>query len=157
MQEVKPTVMNVVPLIIEKIYKKRIKPKLAAKGLMGAVLKLGPAKRKVSRIAGKKLLEAFGGEVRCLCIGGAPISPEVEAFLADSGVPYAIGYGMTEALPAPGRSGAGPPAVPGHRPAHPGRGAEDRRSRPGDRGGRDPGQGAEHHARVLQGPPRTPG
>ena len=99
MQEVKPTVMNVVPLIIEKIYKKRIKPKLAAKGLMGAVLKLGPAKRKVSRIAGKKLLEAFGGEVRCLCIGGAPISPEVEAFLADSGVPYAIGYGMTEASP----------------------------------------------------------
>ena len=99
MQAVKPTVMNVVPLIIEKIFKKRIKPKLAAKGLMGAVLKLGPAKRKVSRIAGKKLMEAFGGEVRCLCIGGAPISPEVEAFLADSGVPYAIGYGMTEASP----------------------------------------------------------
>ena len=99
MQTVRPTVMNVVPLIIEKIYKKRIKPKLAAKGLMGAVLKLGPAKRKVSRIAGKKLMEAFGGNIRCLCIGGAPISPEVESFLADSGVPYAIGYGMTEASP----------------------------------------------------------
>eukprot|EP00828_Plagiopyla_frontata_P007793 TRINITY_DN13757_c0_g1_i6.p1 TRINITY_DN13757_c0_g1~~TRINITY_DN13757_c0_g1_i6.p1 ORF type:complete len:625 (-),score=209.73 TRINITY_DN13757_c0_g1_i6:814-2688(-) len=99
MQEVKPTVMNVVPLIIEKIFKKRIKPKLAAKGVMGAVLRLGPARRKVSRIAGRKLMEAFGGEVRCLCIGGAPISPEVESFLADSGVPYAIGYGMTEASP----------------------------------------------------------
>lgn len=99
MQDVKPTVMNVVPLILEKIYKKRIKPKLAAKGVMGAVLKLGPAKRKVSRIAGKKLMEAFGGDIRCLCIGGAAISPEVESFLADSGVPYAIGYGMTEASP----------------------------------------------------------
>jgi len=99
MEQVKPTVMNVVPLIIEKIYKKRIQPKLAAKGIVGAVLKLGPARRKVSRIAGKKLMEAFGGEVRCLCIGGAALSPEVESFLADSGVPYAIGYGMTEAAP----------------------------------------------------------
>ncbi|WP_419784981.1 AMP-binding protein [Pseudodesulfovibrio sp.] len=99
MERVKPTVMNVVPLIIEKIYKKRIKPKLAAKGIVGAVLKLGPARRKASRIAGKKLIEAFGGQLRCLCIGGAAISPEVESFLADSGVPYAIGYGMTEAAP----------------------------------------------------------
>lgn len=99
MERVRPTVMNVVPLIIEKIYKKRIKPKLDAKGIVGAVLKLGPARRKASRIAGRKLMEAFGGEIRCLCIGGAAISPEVESFLADSGVPYAIGYGMTEAAP----------------------------------------------------------
>ena len=99
MELVKPTVMNVVPLIIEKIYKKRIKPKLAAKGIVGAVLKLGPARRKVSQIAGNKLMEAFGGHIRCLCIGGAALSAEVESFLADSGVPYAIGYGMTEAAP----------------------------------------------------------
>lgn len=99
MQQVKPTVMNVVPLIIEKIYKKRIKPKLAAKGVMGAVLKIGVARRKVSRIAGKKLIEAFGGELRCMCIGGAALSPEVESFLSEAGVPYAIGYGMTETSP----------------------------------------------------------
>ncbi len=99
MQQVKPTVMNVVPLIIEKIYKKRIKPKLAAKGVMGAVLKIGAARRKISRIAGRKLVEAFGGELRCMCIGGAALSPDVENFLSEAGVPYAIGYGMTETSP----------------------------------------------------------
>ena len=62
-------------------------------------MKIGPARRKLSQVAGKKLIEAFGGELRCLCIGGAPLSPEVEQFLTDAKVPYAIGYGMTEASP----------------------------------------------------------
>lgn len=99
MQKVKPTVMNVVPLIIEKIYKNRIKPKLSKGGLVGGLMKIGAARRKLSELAGKKLIEAFGGELRCMCIGGAPIAPEVEAFLADAKVPYAIGYGMTETSP----------------------------------------------------------
>ncbi len=99
MQAVKPTVMNVVPLIIEKIYKKRIKPKLSGKGLLGGLMKIGAARRKVSRIAGGKLVEAFGGELRCMCIGGAALSPEVEKFLAEANFPYAIGYGMTETSP----------------------------------------------------------
>lgn len=99
MQKVKPTVINVVPLIIEKIYKKRIKPKLVRKGLVGGLLKIGAARRKVSQIAGGKLIEAFGGELRCMCIGGAALAPEVEKFLSEAGVPYAIGYGMTETSP----------------------------------------------------------
>ncbi|CCH48198.1 AMP-binding protein [Pseudodesulfovibrio piezophilus] len=99
MEKVQPTVMNIVPLIIEKIYKKRIKPKLSSKGLMGGLMKIGAARRKVSRIAGKKLIEAFGGELRCLCIGGAALAPEVEEFLHEAEVPYAIGYGMTETAP----------------------------------------------------------
>lgn len=116
MQKVKPTVMNVVPLIIEKIYKKRIRPKLNRKGFVGGLMKIGPARRKVSQIAGKKLIEAFGGELRCMCIGGAALAPEVEKFLSEAGVPYAIGYGMTETSPllagtSPGRQrlrGIGP-------------------------------------------------
>ncbi len=99
MQMVKPTVMNVVPLIIEKIYKSRIKPKLSRKGLMSGLMKIGMARKKLSRLAGKKLIEAFGGELRCMCIGGAALSAEVERFLSDAKVPYAIGYGLTETSP----------------------------------------------------------
>ena len=99
MQKVKPTVMNVVPLVIEKIYKNRIKRKLTGSGVARGLMKIGPARRKLSQVAGKKLIEAFGGELRCMCIGGAPLSPEVESFLTDAKVPYAIGYGMTEASP----------------------------------------------------------
>jgi long-chain acyl-CoA synthetase len=99
MQQVRPTVMNVVPLIIEKIYKSRIKPKLSTKGVMGGLLRIGAARRKVSQIAGRKLIEAFGGSLRCMCIGGAALSPEVERFLSEAKVPYAIGYGMTETSP----------------------------------------------------------
>lgn len=99
MQKVRPTVMNVVPLIIEKIYKKRIKPKLTKKGVVSGLMKIGMARRKLSQVAGRKLIEAFGGELRCMCIGGAALSPEVESFLADAGIPYAIGYGMTETAP----------------------------------------------------------
>jgi len=99
MESVKPTVINVVPLIIEKIYKSRIKPKLVGGGLVRNLMKLGAARKKISQVAGKKLIEAFGGELRCMCIGGAALSPEVERFLADAGVPYAIGYGMTETSP----------------------------------------------------------
>jgi len=99
MQSVRPTVMNVVPLIIEKIYKNRIKPKLSGKGLKGGLMKIGALRRKIVRLAGRKLIEAFGGELRCMCIGGAALSPEVEQFLSEARIPYAIGYGMTETSP----------------------------------------------------------
>ncbi|MCJ2165073.1 AMP-binding protein [Pseudodesulfovibrio sp. S3] len=120
MQKVRPTVMNVVPLIIEKIYKTRIKRKLTGSGVARGLMKIGLTRRKLSQVAGKKLVEAFGGELRCMCIGGAPLSAEVELFLTDAKVPYAIGYGMTEASPLlagiePGRQrlrAIGPP-LPG--------------------------------------------
>lgn len=99
MQKVRPTVMNVVPLIIEKIYKNRIKRKLSGSNVKRGLMRIGLTRRKLSQVAGKKLIEAFGGELRCLCIGGAPLSPEVEEFLIDAKVPYAVGYGMTEASP----------------------------------------------------------
>jgi long-chain acyl-CoA synthetase len=99
MQKVKPTVMNVVPLIIEKIYKNRIKKKLTGTGVTRGLMKIGVTRRKLSQVAGKKLIEAFGGDLRCLCIGGAPLAPDVELFLIDAKVPYAKGYGMTESAP----------------------------------------------------------
>lgn len=120
MQKVRPTIIGLVPLIIEKIYLKRIKPKLNRKGVVGGLLKIGAARRKVSQIAGRKLIEAFGGELRCMCIGGAALAPEVEKFLDEADIPYAIGYGMTETAPLlagtmPGkqRLRAVGPALPG--------------------------------------------
>ena len=120
MQKIKPTIMNVVPLIIEKIYKKRIKPKLTGSGMARGLMKIGMARRKISQVVGQKLIDGFGGELRCMCIGGAPLAPEVEDFLMNARFPYALGYGMTEASPllagadpAHQRSrGIGPP-VPG--------------------------------------------
>lgn len=70
MQVIKPTILNVVPLIIEKIYKNRIKRKLNASNMTRGLMKIGLTRRKLSQVAGSKLIEAFGGELRCLCIGG---------------------------------------------------------------------------------------
>lgn len=120
MQKVKPTCIGVVPLIIEKIYLKRIKPKLNKGGLVGGLLKFGPARRKVAKIAGKKLIDAFGGELRCMCIGGAALAPEVEKFLWDAEFPYAIGYGMTETSPLMAGSRPGTQRLRGIGPALPG-------------------------------------
>ena len=120
MQKVKPTILSMVPLIIEKIYKKRIKPKLSKGGLFGLLMKVGPINSLIHQAAGRKLIQSFGGELRCLCLGGAPLSKEVERFLADAQVAYAIGYGLTETAPLvsgavakPGKLGHTGPAMPG--------------------------------------------
>jgi long-chain acyl-CoA synthetase len=96
---VRPTVMLSVPLIIEKIYKGKIQPELSRSALLRKAVTV-PALRKIlHRIAGKKLLRTFGGELRLFCIGGAPLAPEVEMFLREADFPYAIGYGLTETSP----------------------------------------------------------
>ncbi len=91
----KPSIMLTVPLIIEKIYRSSIKPKLEA---MGAYrhLWLRPL---LHRIAGIKLMKTFGGRIRFFGIGGAGLAPDVEKFLIEAKFPYAIGYGLTETAP----------------------------------------------------------
>ncbi|MDZ7743285.1 MAG: AMP-binding protein [Bacteroidota bacterium] len=96
--EIKPHLILSVPLVIEKIYRKRILP-----GIEKPVLKLlrnipilsGRIYDKVNR----KLTESFGGEFREVVIGGAPMSEEVESFFKKIGFKYTIGYGMTECGP----------------------------------------------------------
>jgi len=96
---VKPTFMLSVPLIIEKIYKNKIQPSFQ-KNLLIRTLYAIPAVRKIlNRVAGKKLMETFGGELRFFGIGGAALSPIVEKFLREAGFPYCIGYGLTETAP----------------------------------------------------------
>jgi long-chain acyl-CoA synthetase len=96
---VKPTMMVSVPLIIEKIYKSKILPKFTASFIMRFLYSFSFFRKILNRIAGKKLLETFGGRLRFFGIGGAGISPFVEQFLIEAKFPYIIGYGLTETSP----------------------------------------------------------
>ncbi len=97
--EVKPTIMLVVPLIIEKIYKGKILPQINSKSITRNLYKIRPFQKILSRIAGKKLLDTFGGELKFFGIGGAKLDNQVERFMMDAKFPLAIGYGLTETSP----------------------------------------------------------
>lgn len=99
LEKVRPTLMLVVPLIIEKTVKQKIFPKFTQKTLIRNMYRMTPVRKKLHQIAGKKLYETFGGQLRFFGIGGAPLSGEVEAFLREAGFPYAVGYGLTETSP----------------------------------------------------------
>ncbi len=99
MEVVKPTMMLTVPLIIEKVYKNRVLPKLSGSALMRQLTKLRPVQKAFHKLAGKKIYKAFGGKLRFFGIGGAKLSATTERFLRDAGFPYAIGYGLTETSP----------------------------------------------------------
>lgn len=99
MKAVKPTVMLSVPLVIEKIFKTRIHPQLTDSFIKRGLQKIQFLRKRIHRIAGKKLITSFGGELRLFCIGGAPLAPDVEQFLREAGFPYAMGYGLTETAP----------------------------------------------------------
>lgn len=96
---VKPTMMVSVPLIIEKIYKNKVLPNLTGSFLMKTLYSIGFFRKKLNKIAGKKLLETFGGRLRFFGIGGAGISRYVEQFLIEAEFPFIIGYGLTETAP----------------------------------------------------------
>jgi long-chain acyl-CoA synthetase len=99
MAKVRPTVMLSVPLIIEKIYKGRIHPKLTGNPVVRGLYRIPLIRRRLHAAAGKKLLDSFGGKLRIFTIGGAPLAPDVELFLREARFPYAIGYGLTETSP----------------------------------------------------------
>ncbi|NQT76895.1 MAG: AMP-binding protein [Bacteroidetes bacterium] len=99
MQAVKPTVMLSVPLILEKIFRLRILPKLTKTPVMRSLYKVSFIRKVLHRAAGKKLMKSFGGELVFFGIGGAKLDKTVEKFLIDAHFPYAIGYGLTETAP----------------------------------------------------------
>ena len=96
--KVKPNLILSVPLIIEKIYKKRILPtieKPVMKVLLATPIISGVILKKVRA----KLVETFGGNFFEIVIGGAPLSADVEKFFKRIKFPFTIGYGMTECGP----------------------------------------------------------
>ncbi|MFZ1730689.1 MAG: AMP-binding protein [Bacteroidota bacterium] len=106
---VRPTIMLSVPLVIEKIFKVRVRPQLTKNGLMRSIYGTEKGRRFLHRIAGKKLLKTFGGRLHFFGIGGAKLDSGVERFLREANFPYAIGYGLTET--APMLAGANPQNV----------------------------------------------
>lgn len=99
LQQVKPTAMLTVPLIIEKIYRSKVISEIRKKRLLRLIYKFPTSRKRINKIAGKKLKDTFGGQIRFFGIGGSKISSEVERFLREADFPYAIGYGLTETSP----------------------------------------------------------
>lgn len=97
-RQVKPHLILSVPLILEKIFKKRVQPQLEETKVK-TLLKIPGLNKVVYNKVKKKLLEVFGGEFREIVIGGAALNKDVELFLRKIGFPFTIGYGMTECGP----------------------------------------------------------
>lgn len=98
MADVKPNLIFSVPLVIEKIYVKQIRPMLETRGMKWA-LSIPLLDSQVLSTINKKMTEAFGGEFTQVIIGGAPMNPEAEAFFKKIGFRFTVGYGMTECAP----------------------------------------------------------
>ncbi|PKQ62368.1 AMP-binding protein [Labilibaculum manganireducens] len=97
-QEVQPRLICLVPLIMEKIYKKRILPVLESRRVK-LMLKIPLLEKKIYKKIRNSLTETFGGKFIEVIIGGAALSKEVEDFLLKIEFPFSVGYGMTECGP----------------------------------------------------------
>lgn len=96
--KVRPRLILTVPLLIEKIYKTRLKPKLD-KAVIKGLLKVPGLSGKLYGKFRAKLIDVFGGNFIEIVIGGAALNAEVETFLRKINFPFTVGYGMTECGP----------------------------------------------------------
>ncbi len=119
LKKVRPTLLLIVPLVIEKIFRSQVQAKFNASPVLRMLYKVGFVRRYLHRVAGKKLNKVFGDRIRFLGIGGAKLDTTTERFLKEGRVNYAIGYGLTEtapllagAIPSKVRIGSTGPAAP---------------------------------------------
>ena len=96
--EVKPYIVVAVPLVIEKIYKTKVKPILEKEGIK-VLMKLPILNQVLLNKIRTELVNAFGGEFYEVIIGGAAFNKEVEGFFKKINFPFTVGYGMTECAP----------------------------------------------------------
>lgn len=99
LQRVRPTVIASVPLIMEKVYRAKVRPTFEKNAMLRTLYGWAPTRKLLHKVAGKKLMELFGGRMRLFAIGGAKFDSEAERFLKEAGFPYGIGYGLTETAP----------------------------------------------------------
>ncbi len=99
LSSVRPTAMLTVPLIIEKVIKQGILKEIRKRRPIRLLYRIPIVRRRINRMAGKKLRAMFGGSLHFFGIGGAALEPDAEQFLIEAGFPYAIGYGLTETSP----------------------------------------------------------
>jgi long-chain acyl-CoA synthetase len=99
METARPTGVLTVPLVMDKIYRKRILPKIQGKTLTRVLYTIPFFRRQFNKIAGKKLIASLGGRLRFFMFGGAALNGDVEVFMRDAGISYSTGYGMTETSP----------------------------------------------------------
>lgn len=98
MHDVKPYLLITVPLVMEKVFKSAIKPVLD-KPVMKVLTRIPVINSLIFKKIREKLLSALGGNLQMIIMGGAPLNPEVEKWFKRIGLPYTVGYGMTEAAP----------------------------------------------------------
>lgn len=99
LQQVRPTIMLSVPLIIEKIYRSQILGRFTANKFISSIYAKSFFRKLLHELAGKRLYKLFGGRLRFFGIGGAKLHTDAERFLLEAKFPYAIGYGLTETAP----------------------------------------------------------
>ena len=97
-KEVCPDVIIAVPLIIEKIIRKRVFPKIQSNAIK-ILLQMPVVSKKVKERICQEVLEAFGGRTYEIIVGGAPLNQEIEQFLRSIDFPITVGYGTTECAP----------------------------------------------------------
>ncbi len=97
-QEIKPNIIITVPLIFEKIYKKKILPTIE-KPIMKALLKVPGINNLIYKKIKSSLVESLGGNFREVIIGGAALGKDIESFFYKIKFPFTVGYGMTECAP----------------------------------------------------------
>ena len=98
MAEVKPYLVITVPLVMEKIFKSKVAP-VINKPVMKAITAIPGLNQIIFKKIRTTLLNAFGGNVREIVMGGAALNPDVEKWFKKFGLPFTVGYGMTEAAP----------------------------------------------------------
>lgn len=96
--EVKPAIIIAVPLVIEKIIRKKVFPKIQ-NNRMRLLLNMPVVNKKVNQKICNQVVKAFGGNFYEIIVGGAAFNQEVEQFLKRIGFPYTVGYGATECAP----------------------------------------------------------
>ncbi len=98
MAEVRPYLMITVPLVMEKVFKSKVAP-VISKPAMKVLTSIPGVNKIIFKKIRTKLLNAFGGNLREIVMGGAALNPDIEKWLKKIGLPFTVGYGMTEAAP----------------------------------------------------------